>query len=907
MSGYNGNPIQQISSALSNRWSNPGSYSVGPTTQFNFPQSLKDNVNAAVKKAQTEIRGITPTIPSGSNTGSAMGYVGKAVDLIGGFMPERDEYQGTYGDITQTMDSVYDATADALMAIPGWGCVCAGTRVIDNQGRFVNIEDLKQEDGIIGWNNGQINKEKIIAFIDPHEKECLEIKLQSGNIIRCSIDHPILCSKGWSKEIKIEGKRKNIKVYKFIRADNIKVGDNLGIANEINIWGSFQMENPYLIGMLIGDGSYGKDHGARLYSTDLDTWNYIEKNQLGGKINYDCSRYSSEFRCYRIYNGAQQLKALGIYEQTGQNKTLPKDIYKYDKESVCDLLAGLFDTDGCIFYSEEKGEYKIFLAQSNLNLLKEVSEQLLKLGIHSSIQVSKEKTSIISNRIINSKKSYRLVIKDKHSIINFYNNIKLNISYKKQNLEKLYIYIQNIYSKDNRYVAGAKADKVVEINNIGLQIIYNLQADDDHTYLANGIITHNTIAGGAMKVAGVLGDAVGSLGGSTDGMTKVDSILGSSFFNLTPFGLINGFGGKTTDTITKDEQSFEQVGASYGGTSATVDDALTKSGKKYGLFSMGAMNDANQEIAEAKRQQAIMGNISDIATDRRAISQSMAAINGNRRAYQLQGGYQQQNIRVGKHGMNIDLINRAKQILSYTEIEPISPQLLSKFKDGGQINKKSRTLQELIEYAKKENPRFIQRLSEPPRGIDFIDDEGNQARGSHYMEWSTDNNGNAIIYPRIQEVGEELKFFSGPDAYKRAVENKNYLIMTPEEAKLFFAEDSKYGIAYKSGWPQFFDKFQQGGSINVIPYGALHARKHNMDMDGITKKGIPVVTETEDGQIEQQAEIEKEEIIMRLEVTQKLEKLAKEGTDEAALEAGKLLVEEILYNTDDKANLINRV
>ena len=152
------------------------------------------------------------------------------------------------------------------------------------------------------------------------------------------------------------------------------------------------------------------------------------------------------------------------------------------------------------------------------------------------------------------------------------------------------------------------------------------------------------------------------------------------------------------------------------------------------------------------------------------------------------------------------------------------------------------------------------------------------------MEWSTDSNGNAIIYPRIQEVRGELKFFSGPDAYKRAIENKNYLIMTPEEVEIFFAKDPKYGTAYKSGWPQFFDKFQQGGSINVIPDGALHARKHNMDMDGITKKGIPVVSENKDGEIEQQAEIEKEEIILRLEVTQKLEKLAKEGTEEAALE-----------------------
>lgn len=46
------------------------------------------------------------------------------------------------------------------------------------------------------------------------------------------------------------------------------------------------------------------------------------------------------------------------------------------------------------------------------------------------------------------------------------------------------------------------------------------------------------------------------------------------------------------------------------------------------------------------------------------------------------------------------------------------------------------------------------------------------------------------------------------------------------------------------------DEFQQGGSINVIPDGALHARKHNMDIEGITHKGIPVVSEKEGGEIE---------------------------------------------------------
>mgnify|MGYP003560555691 FL=1 len=75
-----------------------------------------------------------------------------------------------------------------------------------------------------------------------------------------------------------------------------------------------------------------------------------------------------------------------------------------------------------------------------------------------------------------------------------------------------------------------------------------------------------------------------------------------------------------------------------------------------------------------------------------------------------------------------------------------------------------------------------------------------------------------------------------------------------------------------------------------------------MDVEGITKKGIPVVSESPDGKLEQQAEIEREEIILRLEVTKKIEELAKDGSDEAAIEAGKLLVKEILYNTVDNTN-----
>lgn len=423
----------------------------------------------------------------------------------------------------------------------------------------------------------------------------------------------------------------------------------------------------------------------------------------------------------------------------------------------------------------------------------------------------------------------------------------------------------------------------------------------------------------------LLGNVANKLGAGTDGMTSTDAILGSSFLQLTPFGLVNGFGGKKADTITKDEQAFEQVGSSYGGTLATVDDALTKSGKKYGLFSSGARDKANREIAEAKRQQNIMSNIADDAYDRFAIAESTAAINGNRRQYYMQGGYNQATVRVGRSGMSLELMTKVRKILSNKDTQKFqqggqiqtSPTeillVVPEFQDGGQINKKSRTLQELIKYAKKKNPRFIQRMSEPLKYVEWTDKDGKTTHGTHELTYSEDDNG-YFIFPMIQEdnKGNLVRYTNWREAYDNAFKNKNGLYVdTKDEAELFTVSgqnDDGTFYGYKAGWPEFFNqkptKYKEGGSINVIPEGALHARKHNMDVEGITKKGIPVV----DNDGKQQAEIERSEIILRLEVTKKLEELEKEyykeGTskrekDEYAMEAGKLLVEELLHNTVD--------
>ena len=461
-------------------------------------------------------------------------------------------------------------------------------------------------------------------------------------------------------------------------------------------------------------------------------------------------------------------------------------------------------------------------------------------------------------------------------------------------------------------------------------------ADAAYDAIASGVEKmgpYGKIIGTAMKFAGTAGDIIQGLGGGTDQMTGTDKWMDSSFFSWN-IGMLNGFGGKKTDSFAADRDILASVGCYDGGTTEDIKNAAAKASKKYGLFSSSARRKANRQIADARAKQNLMGDISEEATDQRLAVQSMGEQAGLAYSLMTDGGYNQKYTYAAKKGGLLEW-NPVIELKWTPKIE--LNWELPEYKKGGelpeglewvpelQFGNKIRTIEELIEYAKKQNPRFIQRLSEEPRGIKFADDEGNEAEGSHYLEWSTDDSGNAIVYPRIQEIEDgSLKFFPSNEAYKRAISNKNILIMSPEEAEIFFAKDPEYTTAYKKGWPAFFEKFKKGGSLgdsdipeieettqkNVIPEGALHKNKHHMEhAEGLTKKGIPVIDE--DG--EQQAEIEHSEIIFTLEVTKKLEEYydiyyseesSNKEKEQAALDAGKLLVYQILENTEDRTGLI---
>lgn len=351
--------------------------------------------------------------------------------------------------------------------------------------------------------------------------------------------------------------------------------------------------------------------------------------------------------------------------------------------------------------------------------------------------------------------------------------------------------------------------------------------------ISNAAMTFNPYLGGAMKIGKLAADGLSALGIGTDQMTTTDKILDSSFMKLTPAGLINGIGAKRAKQFSANNDTIEKVGGDYADSVNTIEDAVSKAGKKYGLFSNGARKRANRLIDTARTQQNIMTDISNTYQDQLANKSYLAY---TRYGQDINGGIQQQYLRAAKHGAILQRIN------------------LRKHRKGGQIK-------------------------------DKIDIEVKQE------QWQPIIN---LEYPEVSKLKEGGQ------------------LEEPQEWTPIISLDiQKLEEGGKTDKPkQEPEKVEETNQKNVIPEGALHAHKHHMEnAEDLTKKGIPVV----DNKGEQQAEIERNEIIFSLEVTKQLEDLHKKyqseeltqkEKDELAIEAGKLLVYEILHNTEDRTGLI---
>ena len=517
--------------------------------------------------------------------------------------------------------------------------------------------------------------------------------------------------------------------------------------------------------------------------------------------------------------------------------------------------------------------------------------------------------------------------------------------------------------------------------------------DTAYDGIATGLsfIPGGQVAAGAMTLAKGVGDVLGSLGGGTDGMTDVDSVLGSSFFNWN-IGALNGFGGAKTHKLNNqdfmNQNKLDQMWSGYADTLHDNLNARTKSGKKYGMFSNGARKRANKLIDTANMNQEYLLDMQR-GTELGSIrGNNMASINSIRYNQALYGGVKP--VAIGKSGLKISDV---RNIINTYHSRPKSlsivkpPELQDDYIDKFQVGGKPKYVRSDQSYYDPETDTiYYSGDSRKTRKEAKIHEEFHRNPNKELLEFIRPQYEN-LNDDRIVELGGDLEFVKrfdddpqvlydpmeigarlvaayqrtknkawdySEDFFEKARQDENkygdnfrdllHMYNNKNLAQMFsfFRRNQNTGGVGGGGDFQFQDPngeigygmplrptgeyapdgqeyyessnglrftlqpkaFKQGGQMNLIPEGSLHARLHHMeDADGLTKKGIPVV----DNDGNQQAEIEVNEIIFRKEVTDKLEELAKDGSNKAAEEAGRLLVEEIFENTDDRTGLIEEV
>lgn len=363
-------------------------------------------------------------------------------------------------------------------------------------------------------------------------------------------------------------------------------------------------------------------------------------------------------------------------------------------------------------------------------------------------------------------------------------------------------------------------------------------------------------------------NAINTVGGITSMIPGVGWGLGAG---LAAFNLIGGLTGKKTIAATgKDWQSRQaqnQVSGSYSGAMEDIADAESREGTYSGWNSSGR-HKANRLIAKTNGWKDTMWDWSQRNDLNDIRSNQMSSINSNQYQTELSGGQ--------------DLSNSGRMLVA---------------KEGAKLFD---TYKSIKEYTKKIK----------------------SAKQGSKLEIQESKIKTSIIDKELERYYDDPLFSTkskyNDDFHQGGSWSEDGKVFTPSKFSLFNFTEDQIKEALSNEFPDatlnISDEvraFKEGGKVNsrdmnVIPEGALHARLNHMNNEELTKKGIPVVAK-DGNKLEQTAEIERNEIVFNLSVTNKLEELMKDGSAKAALEAGKLLVEEILHNTIDNTGLIKEV
>jgi replicative DNA helicase len=466
-------------------------------------------------------------------------------DKIEHLMQHQDEPLGLptgFRDMDELLGGLQRSDLLVFAGRPGMGkCVSAGTLIPTGEG-LKPIEDLKPTDvdGIEDDEGGVYYPFEIgvqtpnglkqtAYFYDSGVKPTLRIQTRAGYALSGTHVHPVLTLS-----------KSGEKVWKPLCA--VVPGDFVAVQRHETVWGNstqlpafeykynenlrstkvpklpfdLTVELAYFLGLLAGDGNLTREDAVSISSADPEIleifYRWADSMGLSARhnANYD-HRISSKVL-------TAWLKHLGLWGYAYE-KEIPAIILQSGREHVQAFLQGLFDTDG---HPELQNGYIQFVTTCE-KLARQVHIILLQFGIVSKLTFKR-----------NAYRGAWCIRITGDAARNFYDRVGFRLKRKQQrrellpenansNLDVIPYLPQRISSLPkrpnyHRYFNGKRSpsytvlqniavyapevsdllepefywDEITNVEDSGLQHCYDLTVPDGHTFVSNGIVSHNT-------------------------------------------------------------------------------------------------------------------------------------------------------------------------------------------------------------------------------------------------------------------------------------------------------------------------------------------------------------------------------------------------------------------------------
>ena len=241
---------------------------------------------------------------------------------------------------------------------------------------YINMGEVKLGDEVFGEDG---KSHKVIGVFPQGKKDVYEITFSDGSKCRCSDEHLWkVYTKRTSYILTLEEIINKGLYRKYYHAKHGRYYNEwkfkIPITQPIEFEQKYVKINPWLLGVILGDGSISNKH-LHITNTELDIISKINNIVVNDGMTFRKTKHKFDY--YIGSNGSPNkyisyMNELGLMGKKSESKFIP-DIYKYNSTSVrLEVLRGLIATDGYISKniiqystsSKQLAEDIVFLVQS---------------------------------------------------------------------------------------------------------------------------------------------------------------------------------------------------------------------------------------------------------------------------------------------------------------------------------------------------------------------------------------------------------------------------------------------------------------------------------------------------------------------------------------------------------------